>query len=254
MPRNYWMVVQTTEDFEISRQMGFTLHGLRFSQRRRAQRMEPKDSLLYYVSGIRQWTAITTVTSSYFEDHSHIWGKNGSTEEFPYRVKLEPALILDENDYIDALQLAPRLEYLKRWAPERWPEAFVDTLHLLPQRDFRLIEGEMKRVHPKWRNRRQSKKVNNRRRRGSHVDGNGPTLLYEPRPRVTTNDLTTQQEQATHLDIDRGDPTDGYDEDSGVTTDTSALEHRTDADIDGAPLIVEHEPCSDPDNYGLEME
>ena len=41
--------------------------------------------------------------------------------------------------------LAPRLEYVKRWPPEDWPLAFFDRLHLLPQRDFRLIEGEMKR-------------------------------------------------------------------------------------------------------------
>ena len=31
--------------------------------------------------------------------------------------------------------------------------AFNDTLHLLPQKDFRLIESEMKRIHPDWRGR-----------------------------------------------------------------------------------------------------
>ena len=50
-----------------------------------------------------------------------------------------------EEDYIDALILAPRLDYVKRWAPEDWPLAFFDSLHLLPQRDFRLIEQEMRR-------------------------------------------------------------------------------------------------------------
>ena len=163
MARNYWMVVQTTEEFEISREMGFTLHGLRFSQRRRAQRMEPQDSLLYYVSGMRRWSAIATITSTYFEDRTPVWTSNGGGQEYPYGVKLEPALVLDEKDYIDALQLAPRLEYLKRWAPERWPEAFVDTLHLLPQRDFRLIEAEMKRIVSGGR-RRPGR--NQRRRRG----------------------------------------------------------------------------------------
>jgi hypothetical protein len=42
--------------------------------------------------------------------------------------------------------LGPRLDYVKRWAPENWPLAFWDRLHLLPQRDFRLIEGEMERI------------------------------------------------------------------------------------------------------------
>ena len=44
------------------------------------------------------------------------------------------------------MQLGPRLEYVKRWPPESWHLAFFETLHLIPQRDFRLLEGEMKRV------------------------------------------------------------------------------------------------------------
>ena len=157
MPKSYWMVVQTPDNFEITRQMGFTLHGLKSVHRRRAQRMEPDDRILFYVSGIRKWTAIATVTSRYFEDRSPVWNSNGSRdrEVFPYRVKLSPLIVLDSKDYIDALILAPRLEYLKRWAPERWPLAFVETLHLLPQRDFRLIEGEMKKLDHSWRKRRR---------------------------------------------------------------------------------------------------
>jgi len=227
MARNYWMVVQTTEDFEISRQMGFTLHGLRFNQRRRAQRMEPQDSLLYYVSGTRKWSAIATVTSTYFEDPTPVWQTNGSGEEYPYRVKLEPALVLDEKDYIDALILAPRLEYLKRWPPERWPEAFVDTLHLLPQRDFRLIEGEMKRVHPKWKNKRQQRRQPQSgargRRRDFHVDGDGPTLMYEPPSKVNANTPAEQQPSAPVEGAEK--PQEGHEERQGSVVDAQVAEH-----------------------------
>ncbi len=227
MARNYWMVVQTTEDFEISRQMGFTLHGLRFGQRRRAQRMEPQDSLLYYVSGTRKWSAIATVTSTYFEDPTPVWQTNGSGEEYPYRVKLKPALVLDEKDYIDALFLAPRLEYLKRWTPERWPEAFVDTLHLLPQRDFRLIEGEMKRVHPKWKNKRQQRRQPQSgargRRRDFHVDGDGPTLMYEPPSEVNANTPAEQQPSAPVEGAEK--PQEGHEEVQGSIVDAQVAEH-----------------------------
>ncbi len=259
MARNYWMVVQTTEDFEISRQMGFTLHGLRFSQRRRAQRMEPQDSLLYYVSGTRKWSAIATVTSTYFEDRTPVWQTNGSCEEYPYRVKLEPALVLDEKDYIDALFLAPRLEYLKRWAPERWPEAFVDTLHLLPQRDFRLIEGEMKRVHPKWKNKRRSRRQpqsgGRGRRRDFHVDGDGPTLMYEPPSEVDANTPAEQQPSAPAEGDDK--PQEGHEECQGSVVDAQVAEHepRLEAEADTSvsdqvsspeadigDFITEHEP------------
>ena len=250
MAKNYWMVVQTTEDFEISRQMGFTLHGLRFSQRRRAQRMEPQDSLLYYVSGARKWPAIATVTSTYFEDRTPVWNANGGGDQYPYRVKLEPALVLDEKDYIDALELAPRLEYLKRWAPERWPEAFVDTLHLLPQRDFRLIEGEMKRVHPKWKNRRRGRRQpqgsgGRGRRRDFQVDGDGPTLLYELPPAPRADAPGSQQEQESSPVVDGNRAEEGHEERPGATTDSPVSEHDTGTGVDDGTLTAEHEPVAD---------
>ncbi len=160
MPKNYWMVVQTPENFRVSRGLGFKIHGLTSRQRRRARRMEPDDKVLFYIAGTRKWPVIANVASKYYEDRSQIWHSNGQREVYPFRVKLAPAIVLDEDDYIDAMVLGPRLEYLKKWPPERWPLAFVETLHLLPQRDFRLIEGEMKRIQ-RWKRRAD------RRRRGT---------------------------------------------------------------------------------------
>lgn len=148
MANNYWMVVQTPDNFEVSKGRGFTIHGLTSRQRRRARRMEPNDRILFYIGGsVRKWSATATVTSKFFEDREPIWNVNETSRElFPYRVNISPALVLDEGDYIEGLEVAPRLEYLKRWPPDLWPLAFIDTLHLLPQKDFRLIESEMKRV------------------------------------------------------------------------------------------------------------
>jgi hypothetical protein len=146
MGRNYWMFTETDEEFEVTRDLGFTLHGVGKKYRRRAQRMQPDDRVILYVSGIRKWTATTTITSRSFEDYSIVWKPGQRGEKYPYRVKMSPDIVLDEEDYIDALILAPTLEYVKHWAPEDWPLAFFEKLHLLPQRDFRLIESEMKRT------------------------------------------------------------------------------------------------------------
>lgn len=151
MAKNYWMFVETPENFEITKELGFTLHGLSARYRRRAERMQPDDRVLFYVTGIRKWTATATITSRYFEDNTPIWKPLGRRGGYPYRVSMAPDIVVDEEDYIDALILAPGLEYVKRWAPEDWPLAFFDGIHLLPQRDFRLIEGEMKRAVSKGR-------------------------------------------------------------------------------------------------------
>ena len=153
MPKNYWMVVQTPENFRITRDMGFTVHGLKPKYRRRAERMEPGDLMLFYVSGSRQWTATASVKSKKYEDRTPIWQTRRGDDEFPYRVKIAPNIVLDEGEYIDAGDVGPRLDYLKRWPPERWYLAFFDSLHLLPQKDFRLIEGEMKRISSRHRRR-----------------------------------------------------------------------------------------------------
>ena len=146
MGRNYWMVSTTLDDFQITKDRGYSIFGMGSKYRRRAQRMQPDDRMLMYVRQLRKWTGVVSVTSEYFEDRTPIWNVGSRGENYPYRVKIRPEIVLKEEDYIDALVLAPRMEYLKRWLPETWPLAFFDTLHLIPQKDFSLIEGEMKRI------------------------------------------------------------------------------------------------------------
>ena len=148
------MFAETPENFAIIRDLGVTLFGMGRRFRRRAERMSPNDRVLFYVKGIRKWPASATITSECFEDDSEVFVSNDSRERFPFRVKLRPNIVLDEQDYIDAMLLAPRLDYVRRWEPKDWPLAFFDRLHLLPQKDFRLIEGEMERI--KRNNRRSS--------------------------------------------------------------------------------------------------
>jgi hypothetical protein len=152
------MFVEAPQNFEITREIDFSLFGMGAKYRRRAERMQPQDRVLFYINGVRKWPASATITSTYFEDNSPLWHPTTRGESFQYRVKLKPDIVLDEEDYIDAMILGPRLDYVKRWAPENWPLAFWDRLHLLPQRDFRLIEGEMERITS--RNNRTNKREN----------------------------------------------------------------------------------------------
>ena len=164
MARSYWMLVESPANYEISEKMGLTVCGLGRAFRRRAERMQPDDRMLFYISGIRKWAASATVASRCYTDDTPVWNSNRAQDVYPYRVKLNPAIILKRDDYIDAMVLGPRLEYVKRWAPEEWPLAFLDRLHLIPQRDFRLIEAEMKRIVS--RGRRPSRGDIGRRRSG----------------------------------------------------------------------------------------
>ena len=118
--------------------------------------MQPNDNILYYVRDTKSWLALATIKSKAFEDRSPLWNPTHRGEDFRYRVKIEPRLVLEDDEAVNALLLAPRLEYLKRWVPELWPLAFMDSVHLLPQRDFRLIEAEMKRTRSATDRRRET--------------------------------------------------------------------------------------------------
>ena len=145
MPHNFWMIVSNPVNYGITRDLGFTTQGLKEQHRRKIQRIESGDRVLFYVSGARRFTATATATSSYVEDDTKTWEKEGCTD-WPYRIQIKPEVVLDDHQYIDANLLAPRLDYIKRWPPENWYMAFQGNLHLLPKNDFLLIEEEMKKL------------------------------------------------------------------------------------------------------------
>ena len=148
MPRNYWMLVTTPANYVVTRDLSFALLGLPSYLRRKAESMTSGDRLLLYVSGLQRFGATVTLTSTCFEEDTVHWRSHKLEETFPYRVPIKPAVVLDDEvDFLDARQIGPRMEYVKKWTPERWPLAFHSTLlHLIPRKDFSLIEDEMKKI------------------------------------------------------------------------------------------------------------
>ena len=146
MASNFWMIINNEENFRITQDRGFTLLGLKAQHRRKVQRISEGDRELLYISHIRRFAATATAMSSFIEGEDPIWVNEGSTG-FPYHIKLKPGVILEDNQFINANLVAPRLEYVKRWNPEDWYMAFQGNLHLLPKNDFTLIEEEMKKLH-----------------------------------------------------------------------------------------------------------
>ena len=142
MPHNFWMINCNAQNYNITRDLGFTKQGLKAEYRRKVQRVEPGDRIIYYVTGVRVFTATATVTQGYEEIGSGPWVKEGKTA-WPYRIGIRPNVVLNEDQYIAAGLLAYRLEYVRKWPPEDWHMAFQGNLHLLSKSDFFLLETEM---------------------------------------------------------------------------------------------------------------
>ena len=179
MALNFWMIVSNPDNYRITRDQGFTVQGLKAQHKRKIQRIGAGDRVLLYVSVDRYFAATATATSSYFEDSSSLWEKEGRAE-WPYRIQIKPEIVLEDSQFIDANLLAPRLDYIKRWPPENWHWAFQGNLHLLPKNDFLLIEEEMKKLKFGANYRRDDNvprppvSRNNRRRRSGRAGPSRP--------------------------------------------------------------------------------
>jgi hypothetical protein len=142
----FWMIVSSLENYRKTQERGFTVQGIKSRHRKRAETMKPGDHLLFYVTGRMVFTATCTLTSGMFEDHTHVWRSTRRDEDYPWRVRIRPDAVLEETEWVPAKDLAYRLEYVRKWPPEHWTLAFQGHVHQLLQKDFKLIEDEIRRL------------------------------------------------------------------------------------------------------------
>lgn len=144
MPKNYWMLATSPQVLAETLAGSCTIQQVPSQHRRKLERMEPGDKVVYYLTTSRRFAAIATVVSRSLEG-----GQAGGEEahgELTFKVVIQPELVLEEPDYLDAMQIGPRMEYTRKWIPEKWYLAFHGLLHLIPKNDYLLLEGEMKKV------------------------------------------------------------------------------------------------------------
>jgi EVE domain len=142
----YWVIVGSPENFAKTRELGFTIQGMKSRHRKKAERMRPGDKIAYYITGNKSFAGISTITSDYFESHEPIWKSKDpakAAEDYPFRVHIEPELILDEDDFVDAEPAARQMEYVSRFQPEYWTLAFQGNVHEISRSDFEVIRRSL---------------------------------------------------------------------------------------------------------------
>jgi hypothetical protein len=138
----YWIVVGSVENFRRTAEHGFTLQGLKSRHRKKAERMGPGDKLVYYLTGIKAFGGIATVDSPSFESHERIWTSGDpkkAAEDYPFRVRIGPDLILPEEGFLPAEGIARRMAYVAKWPAANWTLAFQGNVHEIGENDYRLV-------------------------------------------------------------------------------------------------------------------
>lgn len=138
----YWIVVGSPGNFEKTRELGFTLQGLKSRHRKKAERMKPGDKIVYYITGRKAFAAISTITSPYFESHEAIWKSADpakDSEDYPFRVETQLDVALPDSEFVDAEPIARQMEYASKWPAANWTLAFQGNVHQIGAGDFALI-------------------------------------------------------------------------------------------------------------------
>ena len=142
-----WLINAPRSYFDAVRERGLDLVGIDTANARKSRQMAPEDDLVFYVQESRTFVATARVTSRMFEGHEEIWTHpTHPKERYVSRVHISPSLVAtDASQEVAGLQVGPTLEYVKRWPPEWWHLALFGMVHVLSQRDFDLLETELKR-------------------------------------------------------------------------------------------------------------
>ena len=138
-----WILTGSLENFHVNVRRGFDLIGFKERRRRQAEEFEPGDEVFFYVTGVQAFGALALVTSEMFEDRTEVWPPGKKAEPYPWRVEAEPVLVLKEDEFVPAEQLATELDHVRKWPPEHWHLAFQGQLRTIDQHDAGLLRERL---------------------------------------------------------------------------------------------------------------
>lgn len=140
-----WVLTGSLDNFRATAAHGFRVIGAKEGRRRMAESIEPGDRIVFYVTGVQAFGGIVRVTGELYEDRTRLWpGKPGKPDPYPWRFATEPEIVLEEEDFVPAVEVAPELEHARKWPAEHWHLAFQGQLRTVPDADAELLERRIR--------------------------------------------------------------------------------------------------------------
>jgi predicted RNA-binding protein len=144
MPKT-WVLTGSLQNLRATREHGFRVIGAKERRRAMAEQIEPGDRIVFYVTGVQAFGGMVRVTSRMYEDRMRIWpGKPGRPDAYPWRFETEPELVLEEDEFVPAVELAGELEHVGKWPAEYWQLAFQGQLRTVSEADAGLLERRLR--------------------------------------------------------------------------------------------------------------
>lgn len=149
------MLIGTPENYEIMQKNGFNLCAMKARRKNYAQQVKPGDKVVFYLTKVQSFAGAAEFSSTFTEDHSKLFvsekpgrrsgGPSGPEgEDYPWRFKIKPEVMLKKEDSIPAETLKDKLEYVKKWPSQHWKLAFQGNVHVIPEEDYQTIREALR--------------------------------------------------------------------------------------------------------------
>jgi predicted RNA-binding protein len=140
-----WVLTGSLDNFQATEEHGFRVIGMKERRRRLAEQVEKGDVIIFYVTGVQAFGGMVRVVGDLYEDRSKIWpGKPKDPDPYPWRFETEPLLVLGEEHFVPAVELAPKLEHARKWPAEHWHLAFQGQLRTISYEDAAVLERALR--------------------------------------------------------------------------------------------------------------
>ena len=140
-----WILTGSPENYQATKEHGFSVIGLKERNRNRALEIEPGDRITLYLTRVMAFAASIRVEGELYEDRTKLWpGKPGKADAYPWRFETSPEVVLEEPDWIPAASLVDELEHIRKWPKEHWRLAFQGQIRPVSQHDAKAL---LKRMH-----------------------------------------------------------------------------------------------------------
>lgn len=140
-----WILTSSPDNHAATRELGFSVIGIKERNRKRAERIEPGDRIVLYLTKEMTFGGSIIVTGGMFEDRTPIWpGKPGNPDPYPWRFETKPEVVVDPESHVPAETLKDDLEHIRKWPPEHWKLAFQGQIREVGEGDAELLLAAMR--------------------------------------------------------------------------------------------------------------
>ena len=102
-------------------------------EKNKVSRMKNGDKIIYFLGDKDVFIGISEIKNDKYEEiNSEL-----------ISIKIKKGAHLKLSNSVDGNQVGPSLEYVKRWAPEKWKLSLFGSLHIISQNDFNLLESSI---------------------------------------------------------------------------------------------------------------